>query len=280
MLRAMVRIIRLAFVFLLGPALLLAQTPSPKPSAEETKTLNAQITVLDDLLAQINGANQAKDWQKGKELVGKALALDAETAAQHSGVKFQSNRHMLYKALGDDNLYLGQYQDAINAYATSAGLLQNLIAANSGDQLDAKSSAGALRRTLGQVLTNEGNAYLKLRKSTEATECYTRAAEIVSAIDPKAAATAWFNLCATLYNTGDVERTPAACSKAIEADPTRADAYFVKASALFAQGKDVNGKYIVPLESIAALNKYLELAPDGLHAEDVKQMLQMAASGK
>jgi len=273
------RITRFVLVILLGPALLLAQAPSPRPSADEINAVNAKIVTLDDLLAQINGANQAKDWQKAKELVGKALALDAETSSQHPGVKFQSNRHMLYKALGDANLYLGQYQDAINAYETSSGLLQNLIAAN-GDQSDPKASGPALRRTLGQVLTNEGNGYLKLRKSKEAIECYRHAAEAVASIDQKTAATAWFNLCATLYNIGDVDGTPPACSKAIEADPTRADAYFVKGSALFAQGKDVNGKYVAPPESIVALNKYLELAPAGPHAAEAKQMIEMAVSGK
>lgn len=274
------KIKRVVMTTFLSSALLLAQAPAPKPSTEEIKAVNAKIVSLDDLLAQINGANEAKDWQKAKELAGEALALDAETAAQHPSFRSQSNRHILYKALGDANLYLGQYQDAINAYETSAGLLQSLIAANGGGRADAQSAATVLRRTLGQVLTSEGNAYLKLRKTKEATECYRRAAEVASAIDPKLAATAWFNLCATLYNTGDVDATPAACSKAIEADPTRANAYFVKGSALFAQGKDISGKFVAPPESIAALQKYLELAPDGPHSANVKQMLDYAAKGK
>jgi tetratricopeptide (TPR) repeat protein len=274
------RILRLALVIFFWTALLPAQAPSPKASAEEIKALNAQIVTINDLLAQINVANQAKDWQKAKELVGQALAMDAEIAAQHPGVKYPSNRHMLYKALGDADLYLGQYQDAVNAYETSTGLLQNLIAANGGDQADAKSAASALRRTLEEVLTNEGNGYLKLRRNKEATECYRRAAKIASEIDPKLGATAWFNLCATLYNAGDVEAVPTACNKAIAADPTRADAYFVKGSALFAEGKEVNGKYVAPPESIDALKKYLDLAPDGPHATDVKQMLQYVTNGK
>jgi tetratricopeptide (TPR) repeat protein len=274
------KITRLVLVTLLWPAILPAQAPLAKPSAEETKAVNARIVALDDLLAQINGANDAKDWQKAKDLVGQALALDAETTAQHPSFRLQSNRHILYKALGEDSLHLGQYQDAINADETAVGLLQNLIAANGGEQPDAKSAATALRRTLGQVLTNEGNAYLKLRKTKEATECYGRAAEVTAISDPKTAATAWFNLCATLYNTGDVDGTEPACSKAIAADPTRADAYFVKGSALFAQGNEVNGKFVAPPESIAALKKYLELAPDGAHSADVRQMLLYAATGK
>jgi tetratricopeptide (TPR) repeat protein len=274
------KITRVVIATFLCSTLLLAQAPASKPSIEEVKAVSARVVALDDLLAQINGASDAKDWQKAKGLVGEALALDAETAAQHPSFRSQSNRHLLYKALGDANLYLGQYQDAINAYETSSGLLQSLIAANGAGQADAQSATITLRRTLGQVLTNEGNAYLKLRKNKEATERYRRAAEIASAIDPKLAATAWFNLCATLYNIGDVEATPAACDKAIASDPTRADAYFVKGSVLFIQGKDVSGKFVAPPESIVALQKYLVLSPDGPHATDVKQMLQYAANGK
>jgi tetratricopeptide (TPR) repeat protein len=275
------KIIRPALVLLLWPAFLGAQAPSRKPSAEEAKAVNAKIVAINDLLAQINGATQAKDWQKAKDLVGDALALDAEITAQHPGVNYPSNRHILYKTLGDADLYLGQYQDAVNAYETSAGLTQSLIAANSGEQVEAKAAATALRRTLGQVLTNEGNAYLKLHKNKEAMECYRRTAEIASQIDPKMAATAWFNLCATLYNMGDVDATPAACDKAIAADPTRADAYFVKGSVLIAQSKlDVNGKVVAPPGTIDVLNKYLELAPNGSHAADVRQMLQYVANGK
>jgi tetratricopeptide (TPR) repeat protein len=274
------RILRPALAILFCTALLSAQAPAPKPSAEEIKALNALIVELNDLLAQINGATEIKDWQKAKEIVGKALAVDAGIAAQHPGIDYPSDRYMLYKALGDSNLYLGQYQDAVSAYETSAGLLQHLIAANRSDQPEAKSAAGGLQRTLGQVLTNEGTSYFKLRKNNEAIECYRHAAEIASEIDPKLGATAWFNLCATLYNEGDVAAVPAACNKSIAADPTRADAYFVKGSALFAEGKDVNGKFAAPPESIAALKKYLELAPTGGHAADVKQMLEFADGGK
>jgi hypothetical protein len=37
--------------------------------------------------------------------------------------------------------------------------------------------------------------------------------------------------------------------------------------------QDKDGKLIAPPGTAEALNKYLELAPDGGHANDVKQML-------
>jgi hypothetical protein len=40
---------------------------------------------------------------------------------------------------------------------------------------------------------------------------------------------------------------------------------------------DASGKFVISAETRQALQKYLELAPDGPHAADVKQMLDYAA---
>ena len=83
-----------------------------------------------------------------------------------------------------------------------------------------------------------------------------------------------FNSCAMLYNAGKMDEAVTACDQAIALDPRRADAYFVKASALYGTGKvGSDGKYEVPPGTVEALNKYLELAPDGGHAPDVHAML-------
>jgi tetratricopeptide (TPR) repeat protein len=87
-------------------------------------------------------------------------------------------------------------------------------------------------------------------------------------------AVAAFNSCALLYNAGKVDEAIAACNQAIALDPGKADAYFIKGSALFGNGKvGSDGKYEVPPGAVEALNKYLELAPDGGHAPDVHAML-------
>jgi cytochrome c-type biogenesis protein CcmH/NrfG len=79
------------------------------------------------------------------------------------------------------------------------------------------------------------------------------------------------------YNTGDVNGAVTACRQSVQADPSRPDAWFVLGSALFADAKiDATGKVAITAETRQALEKYLELAPDGPHAADVKSMLQMA----
>jgi len=94
---------------------------------------------------------------------------------------------------------------------------------------------------------------------------------LAQAVDP---AVSSFNSCALLYNAGKADEAIAACDKAIALDPGKADAYFIKASALFGNAKiGGDGKYVVPPGTVEALNKYLELAPDGGHASDVHAML-------
>jgi tetratricopeptide (TPR) repeat protein len=115
----------------------------------------------------------------------------------------------------------------------------------------------------------EGNIYLKLRKNPEAIDAFTKAA----AMSPNPAV-AYFNLCATSFNAGDTAAALPACDKAIAADPTKADAYFVKGSVMLGSGTvDAKGKFVVPKGTVETLKKYLELQPNGAHASDVKEML-------
>ena len=63
-----------------------------------------------------------------------------------------------------------------------------------------------------------------------------------------------------------------ACDQAIASDPTMADAYYIKASALF-QASLEPGRDLAPTETRAAFSKYLELAPSGRYAQASREML-------
>lgn len=156
----------------------------------------------------------------------------------------------------DADLKNGQYQDAITLYQ------QAIAAAESGPQ-NAKTKGA-----LGKMLVSEGNCLLKLHRTAEAEAAYEKAAPL-----SPTPGIAYFNLCATYYNTGDTAGAMAACDKAIAADPKKADAYFIKGSLLVAQSQTINGKVVPPPGTVEALNNYLELAPNGPHAGDVRQML-------
>jgi len=120
-------------------------------------------------------------------------------------------------------------------------------------------------------LIKEGNTYLKAGDNAKAIEAYQKAA----AISPNPAQAYW-NICAVLYNVGDTVRSVDACRVAIRYNPNKADAYFVLGSVLFANAAITdNGKVRASEELRGALNKCLELAPDGPHAADTKEMLKM-----
>jgi|SRR5215831_4707255 len=213
---------------------------------ERDKALNENA-----LIAQLNPALQAKDWATAEPLLQKLIAMNP-------------NRWDYQQALGNAQLSLNKFDDAVATYEKA------IPAAENASKTDAKADPAKAKAAVAQMLTNEGNAYLKLKKNDKAIESYTKAASL----DPNPG-TAYFNLCATQYNSGNTQGALAACDKAIASDPNRADAYFIKGSLMLGDSKmDKEGKLQAPPGTSDALNKYLELAPDGPHAADVKAMLQ------
>ena len=86
----------------------------------------------------------------------------------------------------------------------------------------------------------------------------------------------YFNEAATLFNAGDGEDAVAAADKAIAADPTKADAYYIKGQALIQKATvdPKTNKITAPPGCVEAYQKYLELQPTGPRADEVKGILQ------
>jgi tetratricopeptide (TPR) repeat protein len=226
-----------------------AQPTISKEELERLKGEREKALGENALISQLNPALQAKDWATAEPILQKLITMNPA-------------RWDYQQALGNAQLSLGKNDDAVATYEKAIPLAE--AAKN-----DPKSDPAKAKAAVAQMLTNEGNAYLKLKKNDKAIESYTKAA----AMDPNPG-TAYFNLCATQYNSGNTQGALAACDKAIAADPNKADAYFIKGSLMMGDSKqDKDGKLIAPPGTAEALNKYLELAPDGGHANDVKQML-------
>jgi tetratricopeptide (TPR) repeat protein len=226
-----------------------------KEQIEELKKQNERARNQNALIKQAVEAMTAKNWQAAVTPLEQLIADDP-------------NNWQYYSAMGDVQLNLGAYDQAIDAYRKGIQLAE-------GDLADPKKNdPGKDKAAIGKMLTQEGNAFLKLRKNKEAVDAYTKAASY----DPNPG-TAYFNLCATQYNTGNVDSALDACGKAIAADPNKADAYFIKGSLLIGQSKtDSSGKVTAPPGAAEALKRYLELAPDGAHAKDVKELLAFIGS--
>jgi tetratricopeptide (TPR) repeat protein len=228
-----------------------AGTGPSKEEIEKMKADNAKAQGENALIAQLNPMLQAKNWEGAEPILKQLIASNP-------------NNWEYQQALGTAELSMGKFDEAVATYEKAIPLAQN--AANSKDP---KQNPEKAKAAVGGMLTNEGSAYTKLKQPQKAVEAYTKAAEM----DPNPG-TAYFNLCATQYNSGNTQGALAACDKAIAADPNRADAYYIKGSLMVGDSKlDKEGKLEPPPGTSEALNKYLELAPDGPHAADVKQML-------
>lgn len=224
-----------------------------KEQIEQIKKHNEKAANMNVLIEQANTAMAAKNWQGAVGPMQQLIVIDPANWS-------------LYSILGDAQLNLGQYDQAVDTYQKGIQVAGSITTVDSRNPATdpAKKKAGE-----AHMLINEGNAYLKLHKSKEAIDAYNKAASL----DPNPAR-AYFNLCATQYNIGYVEGALHACDKALAADPNKADAYFIKGSLLVAASKTgMNGKIMAPPGTVEALRKYLELAPNGAHANDVQQML-------
>ncbi|MGH9623607.1 MAG: tetratricopeptide repeat protein [Bryobacteraceae bacterium] len=119
---------------------------------------------------------------------------------------------------------------------------------------------------------NMGNIYAAEKKTDQATQALNKAV----ALNPSSAKTAYFNLAANLVNTGHPEQALPLFKKVVQADPTSAESWFQIGSLSMEAGTvdPKTGKPSYPPEAAQALDKYLQLAPNGPHAQEAKAMLQ------
>jgi len=206
----------------------------------------------ESLSAAYNQAMQAKEWPQAVAVVRQLVGLKATS--------------LNLKLLASAQLYSGSADEALATYDRA------IAAAEAEKPAEGPAMAG-WKDGLSQIYIGKGNALLKLKRTAEAIEAYNQSAGLASN-----AGLAYFNLCAVLYNNGNTQESAAACRKCVQADPARANAWFILGSDLFADAPiNAQGKVTASREMREALEKYLALAPDGPHAADVKAMLEMTA---
>ena len=204
------------------------------------------------LTAAYNQAMQAKDWPTALAASQQLVSLKA------------TSQNLSF--LGTAQSYSGSADMALATYDLA------LAAAEQEKPAD-RQAQGNWKDGLSKIYIGRGNALLKLKRDTEAIDNYNRSAEYAAN-----AGQAYFNLCAVFYNMGNTKDSAAACRKCVQADSTRANAWFVLGSDLFADlPVTAQGKVQASPETREALEKYLALAPEGPHAADTKAMLDMIA---
>lgn len=235
-------------------ATLLAFLPAA-PARPQTAAQDSQQA----LKATYDQAVQAKDWP------------DALAAAQKLVDANASSANLLL--LGNAQLSTASAQGNTGGMEAALATYDRALAAAEQEKPAEGQPDTAWKDGVSKIYVWKGNALLKLKRTPEAIDNYNRAAELAS--NP---GKAYFNVCATCYNTGDVKGAITACRKTVQADPANANAWFVLGSSLFVGASfDSSGKVLITAETRQALEKYLELAPNGPHADDTKAMLDAAA---
>jgi tetratricopeptide (TPR) repeat protein len=203
----------------------------------------------DSLAAKATAAFAAKNWQEAETIFKQLVA-------------FEPTRWDFQQKLVNAQIALEHYDEAL------ASCDKAIAYGYKGAEGMAPPNAEKAKAALATLLTTRGNILLTQHRMADAIAAYEKAAAVST--NP---GVAYFNICALLYNQGRIQEVAPACDKAIAADPAKADAYFIKGSALFGDARIENGKMVLPDGAVQALQKYLELAPSGSHVTDVKAML-------
>jgi hypothetical protein len=254
-------------------------SPAERDALEEVKKKNAEAMAANSKIENLNAMlKQAQaDTAAGHFDSAIKTMTDATTA--------KPDEPILWLTLGTAQYGLADAaaKAAAAAKATDASLPDKYGAAIASYQkalsLDAASAKPNPKNAAGAD-NQLGQAFGKLAligqtdKLKDAAAAYDAAAKA----DPPGAGMYYFNEAASIYNvsvkTGNVDGLADAADKAIAADPTRAMAYYIKSQALAPLITTTpDGKFVAPPGFVDACNKYLELAPNGPYAADLKSLL-------
>jgi tetratricopeptide (TPR) repeat protein len=227
-------------------------SPEQRKAAEAAKAKNADalkengvIKNLNANLVKARADNAAKNYAEADTLMSQSTQAKPDAA-------------VLWLELGIAQNGEKKYDDAVTS-------LQKAIDLNSTSKKPDPSIAGAGGNELGAALAGQ-------KKIPESQAAYEAAAKA----DPTKAGVYYQNEAIIMTTNGNSDAAAAAADKAIAADPARPVPYYLKGQALI--GKSTvdpkTQKIVAPPGCVEAYQKYLELAPDGPFAPEVKQVLE------
>jgi tetratricopeptide (TPR) repeat protein len=249
-----------------------ALSPEVRAQIEETKKKNAGANAYNAKIADINkGMMQARADAKAGDTAKAVTEMKAVTDSKpDEGLLWVTLGEM---QLGDANAAAKAARAAktsptdpaiVQKYSDSVASYQKGI-----DLVNAQPKKAP--EVLAIAYLNQGEALAKSGKYKEAGDSYENAVKS----NPTLASQAYYNEAAILFNAQKMDEAGAAADKAITADPKRAEAYYIKAQTLIPKASvdEKTKKFVLPPGCLEAYQQYLELAPDGPHAAEVKELL-------
>jgi tetratricopeptide (TPR) repeat protein len=165
--------------------------------------------------------------------------------------------------------YLGQGQMGLKKYDEAQASYKKAIEADAAAKKPNPAVVGMANAGLGEALARSG-------KAQEAQAAYDTAAKA----DPSKAAFYLKNEAVIFQQVGNTDAQAAAAEAAITANPQDPLPYYLKGQALVAKATvdPKTQRIVLPPGCGEAYQKYLELAPTGPYAADVKGILDQAGT--
>jgi tetratricopeptide (TPR) repeat protein len=263
--------------FALLPAL--TQTPaseSKKTSEAELKdeavirNINADIkTVIQDFSDAVSSNDPAVKIAKYR---------DAETIMLRDTAA-KPDASTLWVQLGQAQAGLGETQNDTKKYDEAIVSLKKSLDTDAAAKKPSGSIQAAAYSTLGEIYARTG----RIPDANAAFDSAAKANPTMAAIYLKNEAVIFSQMASSAHQAAaqaaNYEAEAAAADEAIKANPKFAVAYYLKAVGLLAKATvdSKTNRYVAPPGCIEAYQKYLELAPQGAYADDVRATLDTLA---
>jgi tetratricopeptide (TPR) repeat protein len=213
-------------------------------SKKEREAQIAKNKELNDAFQAARQAMEAKQYDQAIENFNKAVAIDDKQVVIWSGMADAYVEAAQQKPAEAEALY----QKGFDAYKKAIELKPDDAA----------------------YYNNYALALAKDKKLEEAKTNLDKAAQL----DPAGAGKYFYNMGALLVNSNQNDAAGEQFKKAIAADPNYADAQYQYGVYLTSKATaDASGKIVAPPGTMDALQKYLELKPDGPFAAQAKELI-------
>lgn len=234
-------------------------TPEARKQIEEFKQKNAAASAANK---QIGNLNSLLTKAREEEKTNPQGAVDSMKQA----TALKADEPVLWLEEGNAELALAKTDtDASKKtqdYADASNAFQKAVDTNGTAKKPNPAFAAAAYNGMGQV-------YGATNKPKDATDAFDKAAQA----EPAKAGMYYFNAAVTLKNAGSNDEAASMADKAIAADPTKAEAYYIKGASLIGKSTMQGNKLVPPPGCVEAYSKYLDLAPTGRFAAEVKGIL-------
>ncbi len=266
-------------------------SPEQQKQLEELRKKNSEAMKSNEVIKSLNAdlrisTQDIKDADAAKATAAQQLGAGAsatDVAAKEAEIKAQKygeietlmlkdtvakpDASVLWAQLGQAEVGLKKYDDAIPNLKKAIDLEANSKKPNIAVQ-------GLASSELGEIYARQG-------KVPEANAAYADAAKA----NPTQALVYFKNEAVIFSQVGNADAQVAAAQEAIKIDPNQALFYYLVGQGLVGKatmGPDPNNpkvqRIILPPGCAEAYQKYLELAPTGAYAADVKGILQQAGT--